>query len=285
MGGTSEVTQRFAGRVAVVTGAASGIGAATIRRLAAEGARVVVADVQEDAGRRLAEQIGDQASFRRCDVTDESDIAALVDGAVNEHGRLDVFHANAGVMGALGPISRSRVEDVDATIAINLRGPLLCMKHAARVMVPQRSGVILATSSPAGQVGGVGAHTYSATKAGIIGLVQSVAAELRTHGVRVNAVVPGAVVSAMTADILTGDATATDAALEALQGGSIRPGLPEDVAAVAAFLASDDAAFVTGATYHADGGYTTAPGDSPFAHGAWSEPVGMFEAGRRSAGA
>jgi NAD(P)-dependent dehydrogenase (short-subunit alcohol dehydrogenase family) len=278
------MTSRFEGRVAVVTGSASGIGAATARRLVQEGCTVLVADVQDEAGTRLADELGGRARFVHCDVASEPDIAAVVDDAVERHGRLDLFHANAGVMGALGPIATSVTEDVDATIAINLRGALLSMKHAARVMRPQGSGVILATSSPAGQVGGVGAHTYSATKAGIIGLVQSVAAELRPYGIRVNVVVPGAVVSAMTADILTGDAADTAAARQALEGGTIRPGLPEDVAAVAVFLASDDAAFVTGSTFHADGGYTRAPGDSPFAQGAWTTPTGMFEAGRRTRG-
>lgn len=279
---TSAAHGRLNGKVAVVTGAASGIGAASVRRFVAEGARVVVADVQDGAGAALAAELGDAAVFVHCDVTREDDLAAAADLAVSTWGQLDIFYANAGVMGALGPIALSRTEDVDATIAVNLRGVLLSMKHAARVMQGRGSGVILATSSPAAVVGGVGAHTYSATKAGIIGLVQSVAAELRPSGIRVNAVVPGAVVSAMTADILAGDAEDVAAAEKALQGGAIRPGLPEDVAAVAAFLASDDASFVTGSTFHADGGYTHAPGDSPFAHGDWAHPVGMFEAGRRS---
>jgi NAD(P)-dependent dehydrogenase (short-subunit alcohol dehydrogenase family) len=269
----------------VITGAASGIGAATARRFIDEGAKVVVGDVQDDAGKALVAELGeDDAVYVHCDVRREHDIAGAVDAAVDTYGGLDVFYANAGVMGALGPISRTRTEDADTTIAVNLRGVLLSMKHAARVMQPQRRGVILATSSPAGVVGGVGAHTYSATKAGIIGLVQSVAAELRPLGIRVNAIVPGAIVSAMTADILTGDAGDTAAAHSILAetAQTTRPGVPEDIAAAAAFLASDDAAFVTGSTFHVDGGYTHAPGDSPFASGAWSEPMGMFEGGRRS---
>lgn len=276
---------RLEDRVAVVTGGASGIGAATVRRFVEECARVVIADVQDDAGRQLAGELGDErAVYVRCDVTREEDIATAVDTAVSTFGRLDVFYANAGVMGALGPIARTRTEDADATIAVNLRGVLLSMKHAARVMQPTGSGVILATSSPAGLVGGVGAHTYSATKAGIIGLVQSVAAELRPSGVRVNAIVPGAIVSAMTADILTGDAAdvARTRSILAESAQTPRPGLPEDIAAAAAFLASDEAAFVTGATFHIDGGYVNAPGNSPFASGDWAEPSGMFEAGRRT---
>jgi NAD(P)-dependent dehydrogenase (short-subunit alcohol dehydrogenase family) len=275
---------RLEGRVAVITGSASGIGAATARRFVEEGARVVVADVQDQGGKALAADLGeDNAVYVHCDVSREEDIAGAVETAVTTFGALDVFYANAGVMGALGPIARTRTEDADATIAVNLRGVLLSMKHAARVMQPQGRGVILATSSPAAQVGGVGAHTYSATKAGIIGLVQSVAAELRPFGVRVNAIVPGAIVSAMTADILTGDAgdiTRTESIL-ANAAQTTRPGVPEDIAAAATFLASDDAAFVTGSTFHIDGGYTNAPGDSPFASGDWAEPVGMFEGGRR----
>lgn len=275
---------RLDGRVAVVTGGASGIGAATVRRFVAEGAKVVVADVQDDAGKALAQELGeDSCTYVRCDVTREEDIESAVDTALRVFGDLDVFYANAGVMGALGPVARTRTADADATISVNLRGVLLSVKHAARVMQPRGKGVILATSSPAGEVGGVGAHVYSATKAGILGLVRSVAAELRPQGIRVNAIVPGAIVSAMTADILAGDASDIQRAHDLLAGlaQTNRPGQPEDIAAAAAFLASDDASFVTGTTFHVDGGYTEAPGDSPFAQGAWAEPVGMFEAGRR----
>jgi NAD(P)-dependent dehydrogenase (short-subunit alcohol dehydrogenase family) len=276
---------RLRGQVAVITGAASGIGAATARRFVAEGAKVLLADVQDDAGKALVAELGeDRTAYIHCDVSREEDIADAVDTAVARYGTLDVFYANAGVMGALGPIARTNTADADMTIAINLRGVLLSMKHAARVMQPRGRGVILATSSPAAEVGGVGPHTYSATKAGIIGLMQSVAAELRAFGIRVNAIVPGAIVSAMTADILTGDAGDLDKAhsLLAEAGQTTRPGLPTDIAAAAAFLASEDAAFATGSTFHIDGGYTRAPGDSPFASGGWAEPAGMFEGGRRS---
>jgi len=280
------VSGRLDGKVAVITGGASGIGAATVRRFVDEGAKVVIADVQDDAGELLAKEIGESTVYAHCDVSNEADIAGAVATAVATFGGLDVFYANAGVMGALGPIAETKTEDADTTIAVNLRGVLLSMKHASRHMQAQGSGVILATSSPAAKVGGVGAHTYSATKAGIIGLVQSVAAELRPAGVRVNAIVPGAIVSAMTAGILTGDAEDTSSARDIMAGFEKmpRPGLPEDIAAAAAFLASDDAAFVTGSTFHIDGGYTYAPGDSPFATGDWST-VGMFEAGRRTTGA
>ena len=278
------MNERFTDKVVVVTGAASGIGAASVRRFHTEGASVVVADVQAERGQAVADELGDRAVFVLTNIADEEEIKSLVDTAVNRFGRIDTFFANAGVMGALGPISKLRTADVDSTIGINLRGTLLCMKHVAPVMEKAGSGTILATSSPAGQVGGLGAHVYSASKAGIIGLVQSVAAEVRSKGIRVNAIVPGAMLTSMNADILTGNANDLAGAEKLLEDWNLidRPGLPEDIAAAAAFLASDDARFITGATFNVDAGMVHAPGPSPFATGEWVEPVGMFEAGRRT---
>lgn len=277
-------TGRLEGRVAVVTGGSSGIGAGTVRRFVAEGCRVLIADVQREAGELLAKELGQEACFRFCDVTQEDDIAAAVDEAAGRFGRLDVMFNNAGIVGATGPIARSITADVDLTFAVILRGTFLGMKHAARVMEPNRSGVILSTSSPAGLVGGMGAHAYSAAKAAVIGLTQSVAAELRSKGIRVNAIVPGAVVTAMTADIVVGDPGDLAGATEAMQATALmsRPGLPEDIAAGALYLASDDAAFVTGSTLVVDGGLTWAPGPSPYAIGEFETPVGLLEGGRRS---
>ncbi len=276
--------RRHQGKVAVITGGASGIGAETARRLAAEGARVVVADVQGDVAELVAKEIGDAARAIRTDVSSEDDVAAAVDLAVTEFGRLDVMFANAGVFGAYGPIHTADMAAVDATLAIDLRGVFLSMKHAARVMLPQRSGVIIATTSPAAVTGGVGNHAYSAAKAGIQGLMRSVAAELRPHHIRVNAVMPGAVVSAMTADLVLGDATAIDKVTEALTAGAAdrRPGLPSDLAAAVSYLASDDAAFVTGHTLVVDGGYTSIGAESPFSTGENAAGGAIFEGGRRT---
>jgi len=275
---------RLAGKVAVITGGASGIGEGTTRRFHAEGARVVIGDIQDGPGAALAGELGEGAVFARTDVSREEDVAGLVDTAVERFGRLDVMFNNAGVMGAFGAIDRTRLSDADLTIAINLRGVLCGMKHAARVMKPQRSGVILSTSSPAGILGGVGPHVYSAVKAGIIGLSNSVAAELRRFGVRCNVIVPGAVVSPMTAELVAGGAADLGGAQAALSGTAYmdRPLRPADVAAGALYLASDDASFVTGVVLPVDAGMTGAGGSSPFATGRYEEPVGLLEAGRRT---
>ena len=255
-----------------------------MRRLAADGASVVIADIQGAAAAKLAAELGARCRAIATDVTREEDVAAAVDLAVAEFGRLDVAFANAGIFGAYGPIEKSKMADVDLTWAVDLRGVFVTMKHAARVMIPQGSGVIIATTSPAAVTGGIGNHAYSAAKAGILGLMRSVAAELRGHGIRVNAVMPGAVVSAMTADLVLGDATAIDEVTRTLAadapGG--RPGLPADIAAAVSFLASDDAAFVTGHVMVVDGGLTAIGGDSPFARGKYAEPGAFLEAGRRS---
>lgn len=281
------MTGRMAGKVAVVTGGAHGIGAGTARLLHAEGARVVIGDLQVEAGERLAAELAggtEDVVFVRADVTVESDVARLVDTAVERFGRLDVMFNNAGIIGAVGPIDRTSLEDADLTVAVNLRGVLCGMKHAARVMKPQGSGVIISTSSPAAVMGGVGAHVYSGVKAGIIGLSHSVAAELRRHGVRCNVVIPGAVVSQMTADLVAGGADDLAGAETALDRSSYmgRALQPDDVARGVLYLASDDAAYVTGVVLPVDAGMTGAGGPSAMADEKYAAQGGLREAGRRT---
>jgi NAD(P)-dependent dehydrogenase (short-subunit alcohol dehydrogenase family) len=272
------VTGRLAGKVAVVTGGSSGIGAATARRFVAEGAGVVVADLLVEPGEALAAELGDAARFARVDVTSEADVRPAVELAVSELGRLDVMFNNAGIIGAVGSIAKLDLGDVDRTLAVIVRGTIIGMKCAAAVMIEQGSGVILSTSSPAGLVGGVGPHVYSAAKAAVLGLTRSVAAELRPHNVRVNGIVPGATVTAMTAEILTGDAGNLDGAERGLSANALldRPAQPSDIAAGAVYLASDEAWFVTGQVLTIDGGLTTISGPSPMAIGEFAEPRALL---------
>ena len=251
---------RLAGRTAVITGAASGIGAGTARMFVAEGANVIVADLQVEAGKALVAELGEAARFAECDVTNEDQIAAAVDMAVSEFGSLDVMFNNAGVVGVVGKISEIPVEAWDHTMSILLRGVFLGTKHAARVMREQGSGVIINTSSTAGIMGGLGPHVYTAAKHGVIGLTKSVANELAPLGIRVNAISPGNTVTAMTAAVTTGDAENLDATNERIASGSPLgyAGTPDDIAAAALYLASDDARYVSGHTLVVDAGQTTA---------------------------
>ncbi|HET9078353.1 MAG TPA: glucose 1-dehydrogenase [Acidimicrobiales bacterium] len=251
----------MAGKVAVITGGASGFGAATAALMAAEGASVVLADLQEDLGAAVAGEIGPAALFVRCDVSREEDVAGLVDTAVGRFGRLDVMFNNAGIVGAVGPIDEIPLEEYEFTMGVLLRSVFLGMKHAARVMKQQESGVILSTSSIAGVMGGLGPHVYTAAKSAIVGLTRNVAAELGPWGIRVAAIVPGNHATPMTADVSVGDHTAVDRAVEKFRQSKTplrgRPGLATDIAHAALWLSSDDAGFVSGTALVVDGGLTT----------------------------
>ena len=272
---------RLEGKVAVVTGGASGIGEATVRRFLEEGARVVIADLQGDAGVALAAELGDGVRFLRTDVTSEDDVAAAVDLAVSAFGRLDCIFNNAGIVGAIGPIATTDAAAWNKTIAVLLTGAFHGMKHAARVMIPQRSGVIITTSSTAGIMGGLGPHAYTAAKHAVIGLTKSVASELAQHAIRVNAISPGNTVTAMTSAVMTGDHTNTEAAAKAMATTSPLgiAGMPRDIANAALYLASDEARNVTGHTLVVDAGQTTNGGSARFHQ---SSPALVEEAGKRT---
>lgn len=256
----------LAGKLALVTGGASGIGAAAVRRLTAEGAACVIADIQSEPGQALAAEIGAAARFVATDVTVEADVAGAVDAAVAVFGKLDCMFNNAGILGAVGPIAETTLEAWERTTAVLLRGAFLGIKHAARVMTPRGAGSIITTGSTASVLGGFGPHAYTAAKHGIVGLTKSAAAELGRSGVRVNCVAPGAVVTALTQTAFS--ASAADP--EALRGQFAatsplgRAVEAEDIAAAVAFLASGDARSINGHCLMVDAGATSAPAASRF---------------------
>lgn len=253
---------RLDGKVAVITGGTSGIGEATVRLFAAEGARVVIADIQDERGRRLAEELGEGAvaSYHHTDVLREGDIAGVLDHALATFGRLDCLFNNAGIPGRGGPIESIPVEGFDAAIGVMLRGAFLGMKHAAPIMKRQGSGSIISTASVAGLRTGFAGHPYSAAKAGIIHLTQSVAMELGEAGVRVNCICPGGIATPIfgkAAGLPTEAAEGTVEPIKAVLAYAQplrRAGLPEDIARAALWLASDESSFVNGHALVVDGG-------------------------------
>ena len=247
---------RLAGRAAVVTGGARGIGEGVVRRFTEEGARCVIADIDVEAGERLASELGDSVRFLRTDVTSEDDIVASIELCVAEFGALDVMMNNAGVVGVTGPIGATELAAWDRTIAILQTSVFLGTKHAFTVMKGQRSGSIINTSSTAGVQGGLGGHAYTTAKHGVIGLTKSVAVEAAPYRVRVNALCPGATLSSLTAGVVTGDPDNLDAAYERLSSKYVggRAPKPRDIANAALFLASEESEFMSGAVIIVDTG-------------------------------
>ena len=251
---------RLEGKSAAITGAASGFGAATARRFVAEGCRVVLGDIQEGPAATLARELGPAAIFLRCDVTREEDVAPLVDCAVREFGALDVMFNNAGIVGAVGPIATTPAEEWKATLDVLLNGVFYGMKHAARVMKPRMKGSIVSMASTAGLMGGLGPHAYCAAKHAVVGLTKNVSAELCRHGIRVNAIAPAGMATAMVANVMTGDPAAIDTTTQALAANSPlihRAGTADDVANAALWLASGESGYTTGHTLTTDAGTTT----------------------------
>ncbi len=261
---------RLEGKVAVVTGAASGIGEGIALAFVDEGASVVLGDIQAGPVADVADRLGESARFGAVDVSDEDDVSALVDIAVSEFGRLDCMVNNAGIVGATGSIAEMAAEAWDRTIAINLRGVFLGTKHAARVMIPQGSGVIINTASTAGMVGGLGPHAYTAAKHAVVGLTRSAASELSFHGIRVNAIGPGNTATPMTSAVMTGKADQVERAEEIIAADTPlgSSGRPSDIAYAAVYLASDEARYVTAHCLMVDAGKTGAGSEpNPFHEG------------------
>ena len=250
---------RLDSKVAVITGGASGIGEATARLFVAEGARVVIADIQDTRGKAVAAELGASATFQHTDVTSEADVRDTVTRAVAEFGRLDCMFNNAGLLGTVGPVEDIPVDEYELTMQVLLRSVFLGMKYASPVMKAQGSGSIISTSSVAGIIAGDGPHIYATAKAAVNQITKSVALELAEYRIRVNANCPGATVTPLVLAGVPNTPQAEDAVKAAFTRYQPipRPGEAIDIAQAALWLASDESTFVTGQAIIVDGGLTT----------------------------
>ena len=250
------MTGQLESKVAIVTGGASGMGLATVRRFLEEGASVVVGDLNSDNGRQLLEELSadgydEKVRFTVTDVSVEDDVAAMTELALDAFGRLDIVFNNAGIGGAFGPITELEVDDWDTTFHVLVRSVFLGTKHAPKVLIEQgQGGSIINTASIAGMGGGAGPQAYSAAKAAVVSLSKTTAVELAPHDIRVNAICPGVIFTPL---MHSGNEEQAEEVIEEIQPLSKR-GEGSDIAGMAVFLAGDDSLFVTGQEHIVDGG-------------------------------
>lgn len=258
---------RIKGKIAVVTGGCSGIGLATVELFVAEGASVVVADLQDEKGRALEQRFPGKLIYRRCDVTREADIEAVVAEAERVFGGLDIMFNNAGAGGVVAGVMDMPVDGWDFTMNLLLRGPMLGMKHAAPLMMKRGGGSIINTASIAAFEAGWGL-AYGVAKAGVVHLSKLAAAELAAHNIRVNAICPGVIVTPIFGVAVGMERAQADQMTASLVGAASqmqpvrRAGEPLDIARMALFLASDESSFVTGSHQLVDGGILVGPRNS-----------------------
>lgn len=247
----------FTGKVALVTGAAAGMGLATAKAFAEAGASVVLADFKEEAINAAAKEllaVGRKAIAIRCDVSHDSHVAAMVERTVAEFGRLDAAFNNAGVMAHISPTADSSREDWERVIGINLRGVWSCMKYELQQMERQGSGAIVNNASVGALTGNPGIGSYIASKHGVVGLTRTAALEYIKKGIRVNAINPGTIDTQIARDVVGGDEQAfTNLEQQAPIG---RAGRPEEIASVVLWLCSPGASYVVGHALTVDGGLT-----------------------------
>ncbi len=256
---------RLSGRVAVITGGCSGIGRATVERFLDEGARILIADLNDTAYPEIARGREEQLCFHHCDVTRESDIAATMQAAVDRWGGLDIVFNNAGAAGSHAPIDEITGEDWDRTQALLLRSVALGIRHAATHMKARGGGAIINTASVAGLQAGYAPICYSVAKAGVLQLTKVAAADLARYAIRVNAICPGFILTnifAAGAGLGVEAAARVSAELAYLSPHAqpvAKPGAPLHIANACVFLASDEAEFITGEHIVVDGGITIGP--------------------------
>ena len=273
---------KLSGKVALITGAAGGIGRATSKLFVDEGAKgVVMADIWDEMGEKTADELGSNAIYIHTDVFQESDIKRAIDLAVEKFGQLDVVFSNAGNPGSGGGIEDIETEDFDHTMAIHLRGAVLCMKHSIPLMKKQGSGCFIFTGSVAGFQQGMGGLAYSLSKAALIHLARIAAVELGIFGIRANTIAPGGIATGIFGQAFGLSRNGAEKVAELMKGTLAdmqairRAGLPEDIANAALFLASDSSSFITGVTLKVDGGLLSGriPQDPEESQARWLEMI------------